>query len=74
MLSLLWGITGALAPLVYLGAFSIGPFVLVSLVLFLASTIILTRRAHYRFLPALGVFLLGGIINLALLYVVITLG
>jgi hypothetical protein len=60
--------------LVILGALSIGPFVLLSLLFFLASTILITIRKEMKWLNNLGLLLLGAVLNLGLLYIFITLG
>jgi hypothetical protein len=57
-----------------LGAFSIGTGVLITLLLFVGSTIIFTIRQDGKWLASFGLLMLGSICNLVLLLVVITLG
>lgn len=69
-----WFVAGALIPLVILGAFSIGPFVLVSLLFFLASTIIITIQKKGKWLEHLGLFMVSAVCNLGLLLLFTALG
>ncbi len=67
-------LTGAFLPLVILGAFSIGIFVLIGFLFFLVSMLILALRKRAKLLESFGLFILGAICNLGLLYLMITLG
>ncbi len=67
-------ITGMFIPLVILGAFSIGTLVLIAFLFFLASAVIISLRKKAKFLESFGLLMLGAVLNLGLLYVVITLG
>jgi hypothetical protein len=69
-----WFITGTFIPLIILGAFSIGPGVLLTFILFVVSTIILTIRQRGKLLASFGLLLLGSICNLGVLLIIITLG
>ena len=69
-----WIITGTFIPLIILGAFSIGFFVLVAFILYVISTIILTVQRKPKWLLSFGMLMLGSIINLGLLLIMITLG
>jgi len=73
-LQAIWLVTGAFVPLIILGAFSIGPFVLITYVLYLISTLILAVRRHPKWLECFGSFLLGLSANLGILLIVIYLG
>lgn len=64
-----WIMAGALLPLMILGALSIGPLVLASLLCFLASAILVVVQIRIRLLSNLGYLFVGAIGNL-----VITLG
>ncbi len=68
-----WFLAGALIPLTVLGAFSIGPFVLITLLLLVISIVLLALCRKPRWLPSILAFFIGGIINLAFLYIVIAL-
>lgn len=68
-----WFITGTFIPMIVIGAFSIGPFVLIAFLLFVISTIILAIRRDSKWLESFGMLMLGAILNLLLLYIVITL-
>jgi hypothetical protein len=70
----MWFTTGTFIPLIILGAFSIGPIVLLVYVLFLISAIILSIRQKAKWLQSFGLMLLGGVSNLTLLLIIITLG
>jgi len=69
-----WFITGALIPLIVLGALSIGSIVLISFLFFVISTIILSIRKKAKWLESIGILMLGAICNLGLLLIIITLG
>lgn len=68
-----WFISGAFIPLVILGAFSIGPFVLISFVLFMVSSLVLAVQRNPKWLENFGLLMLGAIINLIILFIIITL-
>jgi len=68
-----WLLTGAFIPLVILGAFSIGAYVLISCVLFLISTLIVSIRRHPKWLDCFASFILGLFVNLGLLLLIINL-
>jgi hypothetical protein len=68
-----WFITGAFIPLIVLGAFSIGLFVLIGFLLFMISTILLTIRQRAKWLESFGLWILGAICNLVILLIMITL-
>lgn len=68
-----WSLTGALIPLIILGAFSIGPLVLITFLLFVISIGLFAIRTKPRWLPSIGALALGVIINLGLLLLIITL-
>jgi hypothetical protein len=55
--------TGALLPLIMLGALSIGPLVLVSALFFLAAAILVTLHTKFRLLGMLGYWISGAIGN-----------
>jgi len=69
-----WFITGAFTPLIVLGAFSIGLFVLIGFLLFMISTILLAIRKRAKWLESFGLWMLGAICNLVILLIMITLG
>ena len=69
-----WVVAGALIPLVILGAFSIGLFVLVSLLFFLGSTIFLSMQRKEKWLDYLGMFFIGTVSNLGLLLFFVAIG
>ncbi len=66
-------LTGALIPLIILGAFSIGPLVLITLILFVVSFVLFALCRKPKLLESIGALALGIIINLGLLLLVITL-
>ncbi len=68
-----WGIIGAYIPLILLGAFSIGPYVLASAVLLLGPTLILTLRNRLPIIRHLAILGIGAIANLVLLFAFIGL-
>ena len=69
-----WFVAGALIPLMALGALSIGPFVLLSLVFLAASAVLVTIHQRLKGLEILGAFVLGILLNLGLLLGLIVLG
>ncbi len=69
-----WFVVGALIPLMVIGAFSIGPFVLLSLLAFLVAVLLASVQAKGNWLRYLKALLIGAIANFALLYLFITLG
>jgi hypothetical protein len=69
-----WIITGTFIPLIILGAFSIGFFVLIAFFLYVISTIILTVQRKPKWLLSFSLLMLGSFINLGLLFIMITLG
>jgi hypothetical protein len=73
-LQVTWFITGAFMPLIVLGAFSIGLFVLIGFLLFVTSTILLAIRKRAKWLESFSLLMLGAICNLVLLLITITLG
>jgi hypothetical protein len=66
--------TGALLPLVVLGAFSIGAFVFISMLFLLAATVLIITQKKLRWLDALNFGMLGVIISLGLMLLFIALG
>ena len=58
-----WFGTGMLLPLIILGAFSIGPLVLITFLSLLAASVLLTMQKGSRWLESLGLLLLGAICN-----------
>jgi hypothetical protein len=69
-----WFVMGALIPLMVIGAFSIGPFVLLSLLAFFVSALLASAQAKVNWLRYFKSLLIGAIANLTLLYLFITLG
>jgi hypothetical protein len=69
----LWAILGTFIPLMILGAFSIGTLVFLVFLLFLITTLILSFRQRAMWLVNLGFLLLGGVGNLTLLLLIISL-
>jgi hypothetical protein len=69
----LWAILGTFIPLMILGAFSIGTLVFLVFMLFLISNLILSIRQRAMWLVNLGFLLLGGVGNLTLLLIIISL-
>jgi hypothetical protein len=67
-------ITGTFVPLIVLGAFSIGPLVLIGFMFFLISTLIQSFRQKVKWLKSFGLFLFGLICNLGFLLIIIFLG
>lgn len=68
-----WAFTGALIPLIILGAFSIGPLVLIAFILFVVSNVLFAVSRKPKWLASIGALALGIIINLGFLLLVITL-
>jgi hypothetical protein len=66
-LKAIWFVVGALMPLIVLGAFSIGTFVLITWCFMLASAVINTFRSKGKWLAYLGTLMIGAIGNLGLL-------
>jgi hypothetical protein len=66
--------TGALLPLVILGAFSIGAFVFISMLFLLAATVVIVTQKKLRWLDSLNFGMLGVIISLGLMLIFIALG
>ncbi len=67
-----WVFTGSFIPLIILGAFSIGPLVLISFLLFLVPAAILTLGVKTDWAADFGLLMVGSIINLAILMGIIT--
>lgn len=68
-----WALTGALIALIILGAFSIGPYVLIAFILFVISIVLFALCRKPKWLPSIGVGVLGIILNFGLLWLVIRL-
>jgi Na+-transporting NADH:ubiquinone oxidoreductase subunit NqrB len=66
--------TGALLPLVILGAFSIGATVFISMLFLLAATTLVIIQKKLRWLDGLNFGMLGVIISLGLMLIFIALG
>jgi hypothetical protein len=62
-----WFVIGAFLPLVVLGALSIGPFVLLSLVALLIAALLTSLQLKLSLLPRLKFLLIGIVANLGLL-------
>ena len=69
-----WFVVGALIPLMMIGAFSIGPLVLMTLLAFLVATLLASTQAKGNWLRYFKTLLIGAIANLAILYLFIILG
>jgi len=69
-----WLAAGGLMPLMVLGALSIGPLVLLSLVFLIASAVLVAISQRLKAFDAIGFFALGMIGNLAILIGLIGLG
>ncbi len=67
-----WIITGTFIPLIILGAFSIGIVVLIAFGLLVISTSVYTLRKHGKWLESFGYLMAGSLVNLAILWVIIT--
>ncbi len=72
-LQVAWFTAGGLIPLIILGAFSIGPLVLISFLLFIIATIILTVRHVAKWLGNIGLLMIGSIVNLGAIWLIIAL-
>ncbi len=70
-LRMTWLLTGAFIPLIILGAFSIGLFVLVAFFLAVISTFIIAIRHRIKWLESFGFLMLGSIGNLVILALMI---
>ncbi len=70
----IWVDLGAFVPLIILSALFIGPYVLITYVLYLISAIILSVRRHPNWLVCFRSFMLGLLVNLAILVIMIYLG
>ncbi len=70
----LWAITGGFVPMVIIGAFSIGPYVFIGYVFFLAACLLLTFRHKPGWLKCAGWFMLGLIANLVIILLFVSLG
>ncbi len=68
-----WVITGTFIPLIILGAFSIGPMVLLSFLILFFSTVVIAIRYRDKWLESFGLLMLGSIGNLLILMLIITL-
>ncbi|MCC6168588.1 MAG: hypothetical protein IT329_15310 [Caldilineaceae bacterium] len=66
LLTLAWAACGALAALVILGAFSIGPAVLLALIFLTAAVVMASVRRERNLFGDAGIFLLGTLANFAL--------
>jgi hypothetical protein len=62
-----WFVTGAFLPLVVLGALSIGPFVLLSLVALLVAVLLTSLQLKLSLLPRFKLLLIGIVANFGLL-------
>lgn len=69
-----WFTAGALIPLMVLGALSIGPYVLISLVFLSASAVLVTIVKRLKGRDIFGALALGIVLNLGLLLGLIVLG
>lgn len=69
-----WFVVGALIPLMVIGAFSIGPLVLLTLLAFFLAALLASTQAKVSWLKYFKALLIGAVANLALLYLFITLG
>lgn len=70
-LRMTWLLTGAFIPLIILGAFSIGLFVLMAFFLAVISTFIIAIRQRIKWLESFGFLMLGSIGNLVILALMI---
>ncbi len=68
-----WFVAGGLMPLMILGALSIGPLVLLSLVFMVASSVLVAIHERLRLGNIAGAFALGLVINLGLILIPIVL-
>ncbi len=69
-----WFVPGALAPLIVLGAFSIGALVLLSCLFLFLAAVLITLREGGSWAQGAVTLLAGAVINLALLLLVIVSG
>jgi hypothetical protein len=70
-LRMTWLSTGAVIPLIILGALSIGIFVLVAFFFAVISTFIIAIRQNSKWLESFGFLMLGSIGNLVILSLII---
>jgi len=70
----LWFISGAFIPIIVLGAFSIGPYALITFLLFLISALLLAFTRHPKWLVSFGWLVMGAVLDLGLLLLIISLG
>lgn len=70
-LTMAWGACGALVALIVLGAFSIGPSVLIALVFLTASALVASLRRMRNLLGDAGIFMLGVLFNFTLFVILI---
>lgn len=68
-----WFVVGGLIPLMVLGALSIGPLVLLSLVFIATSAVLIAIHERLRWSIAVGAFASGLVINLGLILIPIFL-
>lgn len=73
-IGLSWFVIGALLPLIFLGALSIGPLVLLSWIAFLVAVLLATAQNKASWFGSWKHLLAGIVANLALLLVLISLG
>lgn len=69
-----WFITGTFIPLSILGALSIGSIVLITLLMFVVTTIFYTIRRGGKLLLIFGLLMLGSLCNLGVLSLLIAIG
>lgn len=69
----IWIMTGALLPLMALGALSIGPWVLAAALCFLVAAILVAVHTKTQLIPNLGYLLIGLIGNLVIILAFILL-
>ena len=72
-LRMTWLLTGAFIPLIILGAFSIGLWVMIAFFLAMMSTFILAIRQKSKWLESFGFLMFGSIINLGLLALILVI-
>jgi hypothetical protein len=73
-IDLTWFTVGALLPLIFLGALSIGPLVLLSWIAFFVAVLLASAQNKASRVIAVMLLLAGIVANLALLFVLITVG
>ena len=73
-LTVTWYVVGALIPMMVIGAFTIGPLVLMTLLAFLVAALLASAQAKGNWLIYFRTLLIGAISNLVLLYLFILLG